>query len=225
MLTLLLTFLFPVFSLKGGLAPPFSSTLLFLKIRIMTDCFFLSSFIYLSTPVSFTLVSFKFQHAFSLVLLFAFHFSSVIMPDPLVPPLLLSKLPALGLLPPALPQQRTLQLGWAAPAAVAAPETESCLSTSPGLSINVICIVIFWGQPFQKLMHVGSTIMTMLQCQAWTAQKRVHWLTFRMSAQCIKITERKNYSHAVNVLVNRMSDSVNKCGKQLPEIKKNACFL
>lgn len=85
MLTFLLTFPFPVFSLKGGLTPPFSSTLLVLKIRIMTDCFFLSSFIYLSTPVSFTLVSFKFQHAFSLVLLFAFHFSSVIMPDPLVP--------------------------------------------------------------------------------------------------------------------------------------------
>lgn len=75
MLTFLLTFPFPVFSLKGGLSPPFSSTLLFLKIRIMTDCFFLSSFIYLSTPVSFTLVSFKFQHAFSLVLLFAFRFS------------------------------------------------------------------------------------------------------------------------------------------------------
>lgn len=31
---------FPVFYLKGGLAPPFSSTLLFLKIRMLTDCFF-----------------------------------------------------------------------------------------------------------------------------------------------------------------------------------------
>lgn len=59
-LTFLLTFPFPVSCLKDGLAPPSSSTLLFLKIRVMTDCFFPSSFIYLSTPVSFTLAFFKF---------------------------------------------------------------------------------------------------------------------------------------------------------------------
>lgn len=53
MLTFLLTSPFPVSCLKGGLAPPFSSTLLFLKIRMMTDCFLPSSFIYLSTPVFF----------------------------------------------------------------------------------------------------------------------------------------------------------------------------
>lgn len=39
MLTLLLTFPFPVSCLKGGLAPPFSSTLLFSKVRMVTDCF------------------------------------------------------------------------------------------------------------------------------------------------------------------------------------------
>lgn len=61
-LTFLLTFSSPVSYIKGGLTPPFSSALLFLKIRMMTDWvfFFPSSFIYLSTPVSFTLVSFKF---------------------------------------------------------------------------------------------------------------------------------------------------------------------
>lgn len=41
-----------------------------------------------------------------------------------------------------------------------------------------------------------------------------------MSEKCIKITERKNDTHAVNVPINRMSDSVNKCGKHLPKKKK-----
>lgn len=41
-----------------------------------------------------------------------------------------------------------------------------------------------------------------------------------MSEKCIKVTERKNDTHAVNVPINRMSDSVNKCGKHLPKMKK-----